>query len=158
MTETILKGYSPLLSFFEKQVEWLGLSKNTGLVLATLYVVKYESGRRLNIDEISNYTSYSRSNLGLIISQLEALGLIYGEADFGQTGRGRRRALYAISEDASSLIGLGVKKMIDRLEELLENINSLIELYDNDAPHIIKMLREFKKDAKENTVKLSNIE
>jgi DNA-binding transcriptional regulator GbsR (MarR family) len=89
MTESSLRAYSRLIRFFEKQVEWLGLARNAGPVLAVLNLAKYKSNTRMSAEEISESTSYSRSSVGLILSQLEALGLVFGEADYTQTGRGR---------------------------------------------------------------------
>jgi DNA-binding transcriptional regulator GbsR (MarR family) len=156
LSEITLGSYGQLVRFFEKQGEWLGLPRNTGPVLASLYLAKYESERKLAVEEICKSTNYSRSNVGLILSQLEALGLVYGEADFQQTGRGRRRILYSVDEEASSLMTLGIRKMIDRLEELIAQIDSLMNLYQSDAPHVIRMLSDLKKDARESLVRLSH--
>ncbi|MHA2426196.1 MAG: hypothetical protein ACXAEF_15515, partial [Candidatus Thorarchaeota archaeon] len=117
MSDINLEGHGPLVRFFERQAQLLGLTKTTGLALATLYLAKYESGRKLTVDEVAKYTNYSRSNLGLILSQLEALGIVYSEADHKQAVRGRRRNLYTIDEEASSLIMLGIKTMMDRLSD-----------------------------------------
>ncbi len=155
MKQSTTDDYPDLVRFFEKQSDWLGLPRNTGPVLASLYVAKYESNERLSVDDICEFTNYSRSNVGLIISQLEALGLVYGAADYKQTGRGRRRILYSIDEEASSLISIGVKKMVDQLKEIVVNIDSLIELYSDDAPFIVKMLKELKKSAQDSHARLT---
>ena len=86
--EGYLKG--PLTRLFEKVAKWIGLSTNAGPVLASLFVESYSTGNRLSSDEICKGTGYSRANAGLIISQLEALGVIEGQRDYDQTGRGRK--------------------------------------------------------------------
>ncbi len=151
-----LEGYDHLVRFFEKQADWLGLPRNTGPVLASLYVAKYESDKKLSVDEICDFTHYSRSNVGLILSQLEALGLATGGADFQQSGRGRRRVLFTIDDSGSSLLSLGIRKMVDRLEDLVSQINVLMGIYGDDAPHIIRMLKNFKTDAQKSIVDLKN--
>jgi len=150
MMESSLRAYSRLVRFFEKQIEWLGLARNAGPVLAVLYLTKYKTDTRMSAEEISESTSYSRSSVGLILSQLEALGLVFGEADYTQTGRGRRRTLYAIEESGSSLAALIVKKTVDRLQESIHEIESLEKLYEADAPFVAQMLDDFKKEALES--------
>ncbi|MFW9807247.1 MAG: hypothetical protein ACFFFK_11015, partial [Candidatus Thorarchaeota archaeon] len=81
-----LKG--PITRLFEKVAKWIGLSANAGPVLAALFMESYETGNRMSSDDICHSTGYSRANAGLIISQLEALGVIEGRRDYDQTGRG----------------------------------------------------------------------
>ncbi len=148
--ESSLRAYSRLVRFFEKQVEWLGLARNAGSVLAMLYLAKYKTDTRMSAEEISEATSYSRSSVGLILSQLEALGLVFGEGDYTQTGRGRRRTLYTIEESGSSLASLIVKKTVDRLQSSIHEIESLEKLYGADASFVTQMLDDFKKEALES--------
>ena len=150
MMESSLRAYGRLIRFFEKQVEWLGLARNAGPVLAVLYLAKYKTDTRMSAEEISESTSYSRSSVGLILSQLEAIGLVFGEADYTQTGRGRRRTLYTMEESGSSLASLIVKKTVDRLQESIHEIEALEKLYEADAPFIMQMLGDFKKEALES--------
>ncbi len=151
-----LQGFNPIVRLFEKQVEWLGLSRNAGQILAAIYIAKYRDNRKLNAEQIASATSYSRSNVGLILSQLEALGLIYGDMDFSQTGRGRRRILYS-TEEGSSLASLSIKKSIDRLEESIREIDSLLILYNSDSPDMTKMLKKFKKEAETAVISLTEL-
>jgi DNA-binding transcriptional regulator GbsR (MarR family) len=151
-----LKGYQPIVRLFEKQVEWLGLSRNAGPILAAIFISNYRDGRKLNAEQIAEATSYSRSNVGLIISQLEALGIIYGEIDFSQTGRGRRRILYSV-EKGSSLASLAIRKTADRLEESIREIDNLLVLFNSDVPEMTKMLKKFKKEAEMCSESLSNL-
>ena len=88
MSNLDLRAHNPLIRFFEKQAEWIGLSKNAGPVLAALYTAKYETGERVSLEDLADSTSYSRSNVSLILTQLEALGIAIGEIDYSQTGRG----------------------------------------------------------------------
>jgi len=151
-----LNGYNQILHLFEKQVEWLGLSRNAGPILAAIYISKYRDGRKLNAEQIAKATNYSRSNVGLILSQLESLGLIYGDMDLSQTGRGRRRILYSV-EKGSSLASLSIKKTIDRLEESMREIDTLIALLNTDSPEMIKMLNKFKNEAETAITSLSEL-
>ena len=114
--EGYLKG--PMTRLFEKVAKWIGLSTNAGPVLAALFVESYSTGNRMSSDEICKATGYSRANAGLIISQLEALGVIEGQRDYDQTGRGRKRVLYAIDGDFSEIFNLGVKSLMDRLQAM----------------------------------------
>ncbi len=155
MVTLSLNRYGPLIRFFEKQVEWLGLPRNTGLVLMTLYFTKYTTDEKLSIDKICEITRYSRSNVGFILSQLEALGLVDSHADLTQSGRGRRRILYSIDDNSKSPVILGAKKMIDKLNGLVETIDSLIELYREDDPDIVSMMNDLKEDSKKSLIKLS---
>lgn len=148
--EPSLKAYSRLVRYFEKQVEWLGLARNAGPVLAVLYLAKYKTDSKMSAEEISESTSYSSSSVGLILLQLEVLGLAFGEADYTQTERGRRRTLYTIEESGSSLASLMVKKTVDRLQESIHEIESLEKLYGADAPFVTQMLDDFKKESLES--------
>ncbi len=154
MSDISLTDYSQLMRFFEKQVEWLGLPRNTGPVLTVLYLARYKDDAKMSIDDIADATHYSRSNVSLVVSQLETLGLIYGETDLSQTGRGRRRVLYSVDETEKTLIGLGVDIILDRLNDTIQHIDQLIEIYGSDSKFIAKMLKEFKKDAKGRQAKL----
>jgi DNA-binding transcriptional regulator GbsR (MarR family) len=139
----------PLVRFFEKIVEWLGLSRNAGSLLTVLYVEKYGDGRKLSLEELAEATSYSRSNVTLILSQLEALGIVEGETDLNQTGRGRRRILYSISDDVPSPIFLLVRTMEDRLRDSLGDIDGLRETLGAEIPHVDKMLVDFCKEIRD---------
>jgi hypothetical protein len=44
---------------------------------------------------------------------------------------------------------------MDRLSDLVDQIDYLIGVYDDDSPHVLKMLVDFKKDATENLEKLA---
>lgn len=151
-----LKKYNPIVRLFEKQVEWLGLSRNAGPILAAIYISKYRDERKLNAEQIADATNYSRSNVGLVLSQLEALGLIYGEMDFSQTGRGRRRILYSV-EEGSSLASLSIKKTIDRLEESIREIDTLLVILNPETPEMPKMLSKFKHEAEAAVSSLSEL-
>ena len=118
-----LKG--PITRLFEKVAKWIGLSTNAGPVLASLFMESYETGNRMSSDDICKTTGYSRANAGLIISQLEALGVIEGRRDYDQTGRGRKRVLYAIDGDFGEIFNLGVMSLLDRLGAMMKDIQSI---------------------------------
>ncbi|MFW9803017.1 MAG: hypothetical protein ACFFFC_10210 [Candidatus Thorarchaeota archaeon] len=138
-----------LVHFFEKHSEWLGLGRYAGLALAALAINEFENNDMLGADEIAEYTGYSRSNIGLILSQLESLGVITWQSDPSQRGRGRKRHLYRLSKGANSIMRIGLKKVVDRLKDEIKVLQMLMETYGNDMPHIKHMLKDMKEDAEE---------
>lgn len=138
-----LKG--PMTRLFEKVAKWIGLSTNAGPVLAALFVESYSTGNRISSDEICKATGYSRANAGLIISQLEALGVIEGQRDYDQTGRGRKRVLYAIDGGFSEIFNLGVKSLMDRLEAMMKDIGAIENLMNGRDESLTPMLDDIKK-------------
>ena len=138
-----LKG--PITRLFEKVAKWIGLSTNAGPVLAALFVESYETGDRMSSDDICKATGYSRANAGLIISQLEALGVIEGRRDYDQTGRGRKRVLYAIDGNFGDIFNLGVMSLLDRLGAMMKDINSIEDLRSGREDSLAPMLNDIKK-------------
>ena len=138
-----LKG--PITRLFEKVAKWIGLSANAGPVLAALFMESYETGNRLSSDNICKATGYSRANAGLIISQLEALGVIEGQRDYDQTGRGRKRVLYSIDGDFGEIFNLGVMSLLDRLGAMMKDIQSIDDLRSGREDALKPMLRDIKK-------------
>ncbi|MGD9397795.1 MAG: hypothetical protein PVJ05_15270 [Candidatus Thorarchaeota archaeon] len=138
-----LKG--PITRLFEKVAKWIGLSANAGPVLAALFMESYETGNRLSSDDICKATGYSRANAGLIISQLEALGVIEGQRDYDQTGRGRKRVLYSIDGDFGEIFNLGVMSLLDRLGAMMKDIQSIEDLRSGREDALKPMLRDIKK-------------
>ncbi len=140
--EVYLKG--PITRLFEKVAKWIGLSTNAGPVLAALFMDKYNTSNRISSDEICTITGYSRANAGLIISQLEALGVIEGQRDYDQTGRGRKRVLYSIDGDFADLFNLGVKSMLDRLSAIMKDITTIEKIMNGSEDTIAPMLKDIK--------------
>ncbi|NHI89749.1 MAG: hypothetical protein EAX87_09505 [Candidatus Thorarchaeota archaeon] len=138
-----LKG--PITRLFEKVAKWIGLSSNAGPVLAALFIENYETGNRMSSDDICKATGYSRANAGLIISQLEALRIIEGNRDYDQTGRGRKRVLYAIKGDFKEIFNLGVMSLMDRLGTMMKDIQSIQDLRSGRDDALGPMLRDIKK-------------
>ena len=138
-----LKG--PITRLFEKVAKWIGLSSNAGPVLAALFIESYETGNRMSSDDICKATGYSRANAGLIISQLEALRIIEGNRDYDQTGRGRKRVLYAIKGDFKEIFNLGVMSLMDRLGTMMKDIQSIEDLRSGRDDALGPMLRDIKK-------------
>ena len=137
-----LKG--PITRLFEKVAKWIGLSTNAGPVLAALFIESYETGNRMSSDDICKVTGYSRANAGLIISQLEALGVIEGRRDYDQTGRGRKRVLYAIDGNFGDIFNLGVMSLLDRLGAMMKDINSIEDLRSGREDSLAPMLNDIK--------------
>ena len=136
----ILKG--PLTRLFEKLARWVGLSGNAGPVLAALFIEKYMNDGQLSSEDICSMTGYSRANAGLIISQLEGLGVIEGQRDYDQTGRGRKRVLYRIRGNFSDVFALGLRTMQDRLDSMSEDVDYITGIED---PQLGKMLKDMRK-------------
>jgi DNA-binding transcriptional regulator GbsR (MarR family) len=155
MADINLDKMGPIVRYFNKMVDSLGLSRNSGSILALLYIEKYKTGETLNLDEIAEATSYSRSNVTLILSQLEAMGIVYGETDLSQTGRGRRRILYRLAEGVPSPISLMLKQMTDKLADNLDEIESLKESFGSEMPALMKMFLDFEEEVKEAIKSLS---
>jgi DNA-binding transcriptional regulator GbsR (MarR family) len=130
-------------------VESLGLSRNSGSILALLYIKKYQNGGQLSLEEIADATHYSRSNVTLILSQLEALGLVYGETDLTQTGRGRRRILYRLADGSSSPVSLLLKKTNETLKGNLRELKSLKASLGSKMPSLMKMFNDFEEEVNE---------
>ena len=138
-----LKG--PITRLFEKVAKWIGLSTNAGPVLAALFMESYETGNRMSSDDICKTTGYSRANAGLIISQLEALRIIQGQRDYDQTGRGRKRVLYAIEGDFGDIFNLGVMSLMDRLGAMMKDIQSIEDLRSGREDALEPMLKDIRK-------------
>ena len=138
-----LKG--PITRLFEKVARWISLSSNAGPVLAALFMESYETGNRMSSDDICKATGYSRANAGLIISQLEALGVIEGRRDYDQTGRGRKRVLYAIDGSFGDIFNLGVMSLLDRLGAMMKDISSIEDLRRGREDKLEPMLNDIKK-------------
>lgn len=133
-----------VVRLFEKVATWVGLSSNAGPVLAALFLEKYRTGGRLSPEEICDLAGYSRANAGLIISQLEALGIVDGQRDYDQTGRGRKRILYTIQGEFSDVFALGLLAIQDRLETILKDISNLEDLVSDKSGPISILINDMK--------------
>ncbi len=140
---------TPIIRYFNKLVEWLGLSRNSGSILALLYLARYDTGAKFSLNEISKATHYSRSNVTLILTQLEFMGLISGETDITQAGRGRRRTLYSIADDVSSPISILLNQIHQRLLVNLQEIKSLSSSLGSENDSLTQMLEDFEDETKE---------
>lgn len=144
VTETngLIKG--PITRLFEKVARWIGLSPNAGPVLAAFFLEQYNSGEKLSSDDICRITGYSRANAGLIISQLEALGVIDGQRDYDQTGRGRKRVLYTINGSFTDIFELGVVSIQDRLNGIVRDLDSIESLDSGFKKSFAQLLKEIR--------------
>ena len=145
MTEQdgLIKG--PITRLFERIARWIGLSPNAGPVLAALFIEHYNSGERMSSDDICQVTGYSRANAGLIISQLEALGIIDGERDYDQIGRGRKRVLYTLNGTFSTIFDLGIISIQDRLDAMLKDLNAIEDIDSKPKGSLARLLKEIRK-------------
>ncbi len=153
--EGFLKG--PINRLFEKVAKWIGLSANAGPVLAALFIESYDTGNRMSSDDICKATGYSRANAGLIISQLEALGVIDGQRDYDQTGRGRKRVLYTIDGDFGDIFNLGVMSLLDRLGAMMKDIQSVEDLRSGREDALEPMLKDIRRVIKERIDSLETV-
>jgi len=135
----------PTTRLFEKVARWIGLSPNAGPVLAAIFVRQNETGERLSSDDICQITGYSRANAGLILSQLEALGVIDGQRDYDQTGRGRKRVLYTINGSFTDIFELGVISMQDRLSGMLRDLDTIESIDAGPKGSFAQLLKEVRK-------------
>jgi DNA-binding transcriptional regulator GbsR (MarR family) len=147
----------PITRLFEKVAKWIGLSTNAGPVLAALFMESYETGNRMSSDDICKATGYSRANAGLIISQLEALGVIEGQRDYDQTGRGRKRVLYAIDGNFGEIFNLGVMSLMDRLGAMMKDIRSIEDLRRGREDGLAPMLKDIRKVIQERIDTLETV-
>ncbi|TFG30893.1 hypothetical protein EU527_13810 [Candidatus Thorarchaeota archaeon] len=139
----LIKG--PMLRLFERIARWIGLSPNAGPVLAALFIEHYNSGERLCSDDICQVTGYSRANAGLIISQLEALGIIDGQRDYDQTGRGRKRVLYTVNGTFATIFDIGIISIQDRLNAMLKDLEAIDHLDSGPKDSFARMMKEIRK-------------
>ncbi|MHA2360026.1 MAG: hypothetical protein ACXAB5_07115 [Candidatus Thorarchaeota archaeon] len=142
-SEGYLKG--PITRLFEKVAKWIGLSTNAGPVLAALFMERYSTDNRMSSDEICKVTGYSRANAGLIISQLEALGVVEGQRDYDQTGRGRKRVLYAIDGNFGDIFNLGVMSLMDRLGAMMKDVATIEKIMNGREDTLAPMFEDIKK-------------
>ena len=139
----LMKG--PTTRLFEKVAKWIGLSSNAGPVLAALFIRYYETGQRLSSDDICQITGYSRANAGLIVSQLEALGIIDGQRDYDQTGRGRKRVLYAVNGTFSDIFEIGMISIQVRLNGILKDLNTIDNIDAGPKGSFAQLMKEIRK-------------
>jgi DNA-binding transcriptional regulator GbsR (MarR family) len=151
----LMKG--PTTSLFEKVAKWIGLSPNAGPVLAALFIEHYETGERLSSDDICDVTGYSRANAGLIVSQLEALGVIDGQRDYDQTGRGRKRVLYAVNGTFSDIFELGVISIQDRLNGMLKDLQRIENIDAGPKGSFAQLMKEVRKSVENRQEELRSI-
>ena len=136
----LVKG--PVTRLFEKVARWIGLSSNAGPVLAALFLEQYGTAEKLSSEDVCRITGYSRANAGLIISQLEALGVIEGARDYDQTGRGRKRVLYSVNGSFTEVFELGVISIQDRLVGMTRDLDTIENLDSSFKPSIAHLLKE----------------
>ena len=146
----LIKG--PVIRLFEKVARWIGLSPNAGPVLAAFFLERHNSEEKISSDDICRITGYSRANAGLIVSQLEALGVIDGQRDYDQTGRGRKRVLYTINGSFADIFEIGVLGIQDRLNGIirdLDTIETLDSSFKNSFGLLLKEIRKAVENQKE---------
>ncbi|TXT55953.1 MAG: hypothetical protein BAJATHORv1_30336 [Candidatus Thorarchaeota archaeon] len=142
-----MESRNPLAEFFEGIVSWLGLSEGAAAVLSEMYLEKYSSNEFLGTEEIAERTGYSRTNVNLIVTQLEKLGIIRSERDLSKTGRGRKRMIYTVVKDIESLVHIGKEYAKEQLQFLSGIIDSILaeEVENTISDALTKTKKEIKK-------------
>ncbi len=144
----LLEG--PIVRLFAKLSEWVGLSDNIAPAAASLFLQRYGDEKPLGSEDICEITGYSRANAGLIISQLEALGVISGQRDYQQTGRGRKRLLYKTDMNIEGFFALGVERVVDQLQSMLSDIDAVEEEFGEKDKRLLKMMKELRDEIENN--------
>ena len=147
----------PLVRLFEKLSKWVGLSDSCAPALATLYAEKYRTNRTLCSGDICEATGYSRANAGLVISQLEAVGIVTGQRDLTQTGRGRKRVLYSVTPGLDEFFAMGVKSVASRMQAMLKDVGILEERYIGGDTRILDMLGDLRSQVETNLKALKEL-
>ncbi|MHA1247724.1 MAG: hypothetical protein ACTSPE_10385 [Candidatus Thorarchaeota archaeon] len=150
------KVKSPVVRLFEKLAKWLALSENAAPALAALFLEKYSTGRRLSSEEISQRTGYSRASTGMIVSQLLVSGIITGERDPSQVGRGRKRILYGIDGDVSRLFRTGMIRMLEQLKSIRREILELLQVHENKET-VGQLLNDLRENVDESIECLASL-
>ncbi len=130
-----------VVRLFERLAGWLGLGANTAPTLAVLFFEKYRTGRMLSSEELSRRTGYSRAGTGMVLAELLDAGVVYRQKDPDQTGRGRKRILYAVNGDFATLFVLGIKRMTESLRSMRDQITELLNSSPNEGG-LLRMLRD----------------
>lgn len=147
----------PLVRLFEKLSKWVGLSESCAPALATLYAERYRTNGTLCSGAICEATGYSRANAGLVISQLEALGIVTGQRDLTQTGRGRKRVLYNVTSGLDQFFAMGLKSVAFRMQAMLKDVGVLEEQYNGGDMRILDMLGDLRSQIEINLKALQGL-
>lgn len=142
-----IKSHSKFVSFCIEAAEWIGLQRNAGIALATLYIVKGTELEKLSAEDISVITGYSRSNVSLVLSELEARGLVKSSTDSAQVGRGRKRILYSVQTGVISPMEFAVSQMMRRLNVFANELESIEGDRLADEANLQETVHEFKEEA-----------
>ncbi len=151
----VLEG--PIVRLFAKLSEWAGLSDNVAPAAASLFLERYGDENPLGSEDICDVTGYSRANAGLIISQLEALGVISGKRDYQQTGRGRKRLLYKADMGIEGFFGLGVERIIDQLQSMLDDVDAVEDEFGEKDKRLLEMMRDLRNAIEKNLAILKGL-
>ncbi len=149
---------SRLVILFERLCSWVGIPQYTAPVLAAFYLNNYTSDKphTLSSDEVCRMTGYSRANTALIIAQLEAMGVVAGQRDYTQTGRGRKRVLYTVEKSVNEFFQLGLRALYDRLEGILKNVDSIQQTIEPENKAADRMLSDIRSAIIETLTSIRN--
>ncbi len=142
-----IKSHSKFVSFCVEAAEWIGLQRNAGIALATLYIVKGTEFEKLSAEDIARITGYSRSNVSLVLSELEARGLAKSSTDSTQIGRGRKRILYSVESGVVSPVEFAVSRMMKQMYEFSDELETIEEELIADGENLRETVHEFKEEA-----------
>ncbi len=142
-----IKSHSKFVSFCVEAVEWIGLQRNAGIALATLYIAKGTDFKKLSAEDIAGITGYSRSNVSLVLSELEARGMVKSSTDSSQVGRGRKRILYSVESGVVSPMEFAVSQIMKRLRIFANELESIEEDRLEDEENLQEIIHEFREEA-----------
>lgn len=142
-----IKSHNKFVSFCVEAVEWIGLQRNAGIALATLYIAKGTEFEKLSAEDIAGITGYSRSNVSLVLSELEARGLARSSIDNNQIGRGRKRILYSVENGVLTPLEFAVSQMLKQMSEFTSELENIEEEPIADGKNLRETVHEFKEEA-----------
>jgi len=102
---------------------WIGLPRATSQVVSALYLHKCEHGGPLGQQEICDITHLSSSTVSMILSQLEAIGIVDRFIDNSYKSKGRRRLLFYLEMELNDLLYRGIKKVRAELQRILGDLH-----------------------------------
>ena len=118
---------------------WVGLPRATSQVVSALYLHKCEHGGPLGQQEICDITHLSSSTVSMILSQLEANGVVDRFIDNSYKSKGRRRLLFYLELELDDLLFRGIKKVRTELQRILGDLHDFkqeVSLGTNESTHL----------------------
>jgi DNA-binding transcriptional regulator GbsR (MarR family) len=142
-----IKSHSNFISFCVETAEWIGLQRNAGVALATLYIVKGSEFEKLSAEDIASITGYSRSNVSLVLSQLESKRLVRSTTDNAQIGRGRKKILYSVGTGVITPLEFAVLQVMKKMKAFTSELETIEKGSVEEGESLRETVHEFKEEA-----------